>query len=222
MDAVSGGCRGGWYTVAVLGLCRASVFAGLALGGIAHAAQEQAQAQPQEPGEAVTVARADTARPQFEVSTSSIPHFDSASDATHSLRVDLTLFPQSQWQSRSGLGFSVGVGSPRAGAPSLRGPYAFSPSVDLGLHWRYVMDRNYRLDVTAWRRAPVADAISLIESQEPSYGARVEMGFASGKQPARRGFVADRGFVGFQLEGGGRVTVKRSGGRPMLYYRNTF
>jgi hypothetical protein len=34
--------------------------------------------------------------------------------------------------------------------------------------------------------------------------------------------VADRGFIGFQLESGARVTLRRSGGKPMIYYRTRF
>jgi hypothetical protein len=94
------------------------------------------------------------------------------------------------------------------------------PSMDFGVHWRWTLDSNYRFDVTAYRRVANSDAMSLIESREPSYGARVEMGLAS--MGPHKGFVADRGFVGFQLEGGGRLTVKRSRGVPMLYYRNQF
>ena len=36
------------------------------------------------------------------------------------------------------------------------------------------------------------------------------------------GLVADRGFVGLQLESGARITVRRSGGKPMIYYRTKF
>jgi hypothetical protein len=39
---------------------------------------------------------------------------------------------------------------------------------------------------------------------------------------ASKGLVADKGFLGFQMENGARLTVKRSRGKPMLYYRNTF
>ena len=93
-------------------------------------------------------------------------------------------------------------------------------SIDLGVHWRYTFDSSYRFDVTAYRRMPNADAISLIESREPTYGARVEMGF--GSDNLRKGFVADRGFVGLELESGARLGVKRKNGGPMFYYRNAF
>jgi hypothetical protein len=38
----------------------------------------------------------------------------------------------------------------------------------------------------------------------------------------KSGFVADHGFVGLQLESGARVTLRRSGGKPMIYYRTKF
>jgi len=37
-----------------------------------------------------------------------------------------------------------------------------------------------------------------------------------------KGFVADKGFVGFQLESGAKITIKRRRGAPMVYYRNSF
>ena len=86
--------------------------------------------------------------------------------------------------------------------------------------WRYTPDGNYRIDVTAWRRVIPPDASSLIHMREPSYGARVEMRI--GRAPVETGFVADRGFIGFQLESGARMTVRRSGGKPMIYYRTKF
>jgi hypothetical protein len=95
------------------------------------------------------------------------------------------------------------------------------PSMDFGVHWRVMLDSSYRFDVTAYRRVQNADAISLIESHDPEYGARVELGLGS-IQGRSKGFVANRGFVGFQLESGARVTIKRKSGGPMLYYRNDF
>jgi hypothetical protein len=163
-----------------------------------------------------TAATANTAHPQLEVSSSTLPRFDGVDSAMRSSRVDLALMPQR----RSGIGLAFGVGSP-SGANRALGPgYAGAPFVDLGVHWRYTLDSNYRFDVTAYRRMPNSDAISLIESRDPTYGARVELKL--GSIARSNGFVASKGFLGFQLESGARVTVKRSGGVPMLYYRNTF
>jgi hypothetical protein len=39
---------------------------------------------------------------------------------------------------------------------------------------------------------------------------------------SRSAFVAEHGFVGLQLDGGARITLRRSGGRPMVYYRTRF
>jgi hypothetical protein len=91
--------------------------------------------------------------------------------------------------------------------------------VNLGLHWRYTLDSNYRVDVTAWRRLVPADALTLVQTHQPSYGARVEMQI---RPVQKSGFVAGRGFVGLQLESGARVTLRRSGGKPMIYYRTKF
>jgi hypothetical protein len=94
-----------------------------------------------------------------------------------------------------------------------------SSSLDLGLHWRYTLGSEDRVDVTAWRRMTPIDAASLVQSREPSYGARVELRL---NPVTRTGLVAERGFLGFQMEGGGRITIRRSGGKPMVYYRTKF
>lgn len=163
------------------------------------------------------VASADMPRPQLEVSTATLPRFDNVDSATRTSRVDVMLMPQR----RSGVGLAFGLSSLPTGNKTIA-PWATGLStLDFGIHWRFTFDSNYRFDVTAYRRVPNSDAISLIESRDPSYGARLELGLGS-IQGRSKGFVADRGFLGVQLESGARVTVKRSGGRPMLYYRNTF
>jgi hypothetical protein len=97
---------------------------------------------------------------------------------------------------------------------------ATQPAVDVGLHLRHTLDGNQRIDITAWRRMPQQpDAYSLAQADQPTYGARVELNLSSQR---KSGLVADRGFVGFQLESGGRFTVRRKDGRPMIYYRTRF
>lgn len=156
-------------------------------------------------------------RPRLEVSASTLPRFDSTDGANRSSRIDMTWLPPR----RSALGLSLGM-------TSVNGPRAFQAvgghvgapnSVDLGLHWRYTLDGNYRIDVTAWRRLVPPDALTLIQMHQPSYGARVEMQI---RPVPKSGFVADRGFIGLQLESGARVTLRRSGGKPMIYYRTKF
>ncbi len=163
-------------------------------------------------------APADRNRPQLEVSASSLPRFDNTDGATRTSRIDMTLLPPR----RSALGLSVGMVS--LDGPVLA-PFAprpgFSPNgMDLGVHWRYTLDSHYRVDVTAWRRIIPADALTLVQTREPSYGARVEMRLGGGMP--KGGLVAERGFLGLQLESGARVTLKRSGGKPMVYYRSKF
>jgi len=163
------------------------------------------------------VAAADNVRrPSMELSSATLPRFDSVDGATRASRIDITLLPQH----RSGFGLAFGVTN-LSGTNPLVSPFAPMPTMDFGLHWRVALDSNYRFDVTAYRRVQNADAISMIESHDPGYGARVELGMGSFSGRSK-GFVADRGFLGFQLEGGGRVSVKRKFGGPMLYYRNSF
>jgi hypothetical protein len=163
------------------------------------------------------VAAADMPRPQVEVSTASLPRFDSVDTAARTSRIDMTLLPHR----RSAVGLAFGVSS-LAGANKAIAPWASDVStMDFGIHWRVTLDSNYRFDVTAYRRVPNSDAMSLIENHDPGYGARLELGIGS-IQGRSKGFVADKGFLGFQLESGARVTIRRSHGKPMLYYRNTF
>jgi hypothetical protein len=156
--------------------------------------------------------------PRMQMSASSLPRFDNADGATRSSRIDMTLLPTRQ----STLGPSLAM--TRADPLAQFGVRPFTSDttrVDLGLHWRYAYDTNYRFDVTAWRRLNPVDAASLIENRESSYGARVEMKLASAP---RTGFVADHRFLGFQLESGARITLRKSsgGGKPMVYYRSDF
>jgi hypothetical protein len=148
---------------------------------------------------------------QLEVSASSLPRFENVDGSNRASRVDLAWLPPR----RSALGLSLGMTRVDASGA----PYAAGASVDLGLHWRYTLDSNYRLDVTAWRRLMPPDALTLVQMRQPSYGARVEMQI---RPVTKTGFVADRGFLGFQLESGARVTLRRSGGKPMIYYRTRF
>lgn len=150
-----------------------------------------------------------------EISSTTLPGFDSEAPST-STRLDMTWLPPR----RSALGLSFGMTRTEGLGLGMPAHLGSSQSLDVGLHWRYTMDTNYRIDVTAWRRAVPADALSAIHLREPSYGARVEMRI--GRAPTGTGFVAERGFIGLQLESGARVTLRRSGGRPMLYYRAKF
>jgi hypothetical protein len=188
----------------------------LACGAAAADEEPEPESAPQESTVLAQATPAGKARPQMEVSGATVPRFGNGDGTTGSSRLDMTLLPPR----RSALGLALGMSRPNVSSISGFAPYSPSATVvDLGLHWRHNLDSNYRLDVTAWRRGPPTDAIALIQSREPSYGARVEMRMSS---PMSKGLVADRGFLGFQMESGARLTVKRSRGKPMLYYRNTF
>lgn len=157
-------------------------------------------------------------RPQLEVSASSLPRFDNVDGSNRTSRIDMTWLPPR----RTALGLSLGMGTvDDSTLPQFGGPRSGSPTtLDLGVRWRHTLDGNYRIDVTAWRRVMPPDALTLVQTREPSYGARVEMSI--GRGIPKSGLVADRGFVGLQLESGARVTLKRSGGKPMIYYRTKF
>lgn len=153
---------------------------------------------------------------RIEVNTSTLPRIDPQDNGFKGPRVDMTLAPEKQ-----GLGVVLGMGGfgARVGVQptALAAP---GPSMDLGLRWRQLV-QSKQVDVTAWRRmSNDADAYTLIQqSQQPVYGARVEMKLDGGR---KSGFTAASNFLGFQMESGARITVKRSDGRPMLYYRQSF
>ena len=113
--------------------------------------------------------------------------------------------------------FDIGGARPEwKGQVELR--YSAGP-MELGLQWRYMFDNQRSIDIRAWRDlGRPNDALALVQSRDAGYGARVEMQLSGSRSP----FVAERGFVGLQLDGGARITLRRSGGRPMIYYRNKF
>jgi hypothetical protein len=172
------------------------------------------------PALAATAAAQRTTPAQLEFSASDLPRFENVDGSTRASRVDLTWLPPRQPGLGLAMGMSVGMTNRTAPGFAAGGPYLNpTPRIDLGFHWRYTMDSQYRIDFTAWHRMAAADAIDLVQSREPTYGARVEMGLNS---MPKSGLVAERGFVGLQLDGGARITLRRSGGKPMVYYRVNF
>jgi len=178
----------------------------------------QAQAQDAaRDGVEVRVAQARAEAPvRVQVQTSALPRLDAQDGGFQSPRVDLSVTPLNA--NGSGLGAVLGLASPVAGAQPL-GIQARA-AVDLGLRWTQRLQSQRQIDVTAWRRLNGPDdAYSMIQMRQPVYGARVEMNLASA---SKSGFALDSGFIGMQLEGGARITVKRKDGRPMVYYRTSF
>ena len=198
--------------------CLAFACGVLLVGASAPALAEEPEPEPVTLAQAGTTGSANWKRPQLEVSAIALPRFDNTDGSTRSARLDMTLLPPR----RSALGLSLGMTSNDASSLAVATPPRLGlqqPSVDLGLHWRHQLDNNYRFDVTAWRRLMPADTLTLVQ-QRDSYGARVEMKI--GSSVPKSGFAMERGFVGLQLESGARITVKRNGGKPMVYYRSKF
>ncbi len=154
----------------------------------------------------------------IEISASNLPRFDNFDGTSRTRqRLDMALLSPG----RASFGVTMGLSglAPSARAGFTPGASEGLNGVNLGLQWRYVFDNNRRIDITAWRDVGRPnDALALVQSRDAGYGARVEMQLAGSRSP----LVADRGFVGVQLDGGARITLRRSGGRPMLYYRNNF
>ena len=165
-------------------------------------------------------AQSDETQAPMELSATALPRFDALEGATGTPRLALNLLPPR----RSAVGLSAVLNSPAdqaLGRPHSGFAGGTASSFDLGLVWRHTTDNDRQIDVTAWRRmTPAPDAISQIQAQErPTYGARIEMKL----KPARAtGLVADAGFLGFQMEGGGRLMLRKKDGRPTVVYRVKF
>lgn len=165
----------------------------------------------------VLLAQARTEQPplRVRVDASALPRLDAPDAGFQAPRVDVSLFPARA----GGMGAVVGV-SGFSGQQPAPGLAPQRSNVDVGLRFSHRLASQNRIDVTAWRRMTGPDdAYSLIQAQAPVYGARVEMNLKSAR-PAVLGF--DRGLLGFQLESGARISIKRKDGRPMVYYRTTF
>ncbi|MDB5857740.1 MAG: hypothetical protein JWQ76_1429 [Ramlibacter sp.] len=188
--------------------------AALALGFIAACPQGWAQEAASSMQDRVLAqTRADQGF-RLEVNSSTLPRLDAQDSGFQAPRVDLSLSPQ-------GRGLGVVVGMSNFGLRSAVQPnnFASQPSMDLGLRWRQVV-QSKQVDVMAWRRMTTDDdAYSLIQQRQPVYGARVEMKLGDGSKSMLN---AAGGFLGFQLESGAKITVKRKDGRPMVYYRTAF
>lgn len=149
---------------------------------------------------------------RVQVQASSLPRFDAQDSGFQGPRVDLSITPYDR--EGNGLGAVLGLANLSAG-PGLQPRLG----VDVGLRWSHML-QSQRVDITAWRRMNVPDdAYTQVIMREPMYGARVEMNLS----PARHaGLAMDLGFIGFQMESGARITIKRKDGRPMVYYRTSF
>ena len=208
MEKAAGSGKAGVRWEAALGCLSALV--GAVLCPAVHA-QDAASGSAE-----VLVAQARVEPPvRVQVQTSALPRFDAQDGGFQAPRVDVSVTPLSA--GGSGLGAVLGLASPTAGTQPL-GLQARA-AVDLGVRWTQRLQSQRQIDVTAWRRLNGPDdAYSLIQMRQPVYGARVEMNLAASKGP----LALDRGFIGMQLEGGARITIKRKDGRPMVYYRTTF
>ena len=154
---------------------------------------------------------------RLEVNTSNTVRFDAEAPGT-SQRVDLMLLPPR----RSAGGLAVGMTGYNAPA-SVTGAGlvpSSQPTVDVGVHVRHTLDNNHRVDLTAWRRLPQADVPLIVQDRQATFGARVEMNLSP--TTAKKEFASDKGFIGMQLDNGGRISIRRKHGGPMIYYRNTF
>jgi len=165
----------------------------------------------------VLVAEARVEGPRrVQVQTSTLPRFDAQDAGFQAPRVDFALTPH---EGASGLGAVLGMSNPGAGSAQTLGLQPRT-AVDLGVRWTQRLQSQRQIDITAWRRLNNPDdAYSMALQRNPTYGARVELNLT----PVRKtGLALDRGFVGLQMEGGARITIKRKDGRPMVYYRTTF
>lgn len=200
------------------GMCRTALAVGACVAAPAAFAQDAAPAQAElAPATVASGAAAGEPPLRLELSAAQLPRFEPSDAAGTGPRLDLTLLPP-----RSSVGLALGMGNLPTAQP--QGSPAFAaanrPTLDVGVTVRHTLDNSRQIDVTAWRRmTPEPDAYTLIQQQQPRYMARVEMNL---KPASKTGLVAERGFLGVQLGGGAKLSLKRKDGRPMLYYRTSF
>lgn len=162
----------------------------------------------------VAEARTEQRSVRLDVQTTALPRFEPQDSGFQSPRVDFTVFPSQHARFGAVFGLSnIGPRQPNALTLGLATP---APSFDLGVRWTHK-----QIDVTAWRRVNTADDAysQIMQREQPVYGARVEMNITPAK-PKLLGI--ERGFLGVQLQGGGRIGIRRKNGGPMIYYRQTF
>lgn len=203
--------EGGWDMLRVFAAALCAVFA------TAPAAAQQA-APPPEPL-LLAEARPEQQPVRLQLEASTLPRLDAQDAGFQAPRLDLSVVPENA--NGTGVGPVLGVRTTPTqsppGSPALAAPRS---GIDVGLRFSHRFQNENRIDVTAWRRMNAPDdAYTLIQMREPVYGARVEMKLKPAKFSAL-GF--DRGLLGFQLESGARISIKRKDGRPMVYYRTSF
>ena len=153
---------------------------------------------------------------RMQLQTTTLPRLDAQESGFQSSRIELSVFPTA---GATGLGALVGMTGFTPRQPQLLGLQAQRPSIDLGLRWSQRV-QSQQVDILAWRRMSTdEDAYALVQARQPVYGARVEMNLSAGR---KSGLAADLGFVGLQMEGGARISIKRKNGGPMVYYRSNF
>ncbi|RYF13469.1 MAG: hypothetical protein EOO30_21190, partial [Comamonadaceae bacterium] len=185
---------------------RASAAALLTL--LSASAAHAQEASP--PPEALLVLEARPQQPpmRLKVESSALPRLDAQDSGFQAPRLDLSVVPENA--RGTGFGPVLGVRTmPTQVAPGSPGLAAARSGVDLGLRFSHRFQNDNQIDVTAWRRMNGPDdAYSLIQMREPVYGARVEM--KMNIKPAKfNAFGIDRGLLGFQLESGARISIKR-------------
>ena len=167
----------------------------------------------QDAAQPVAGARAEQAV-RMEVQASTLPRLEAQDSGFQAPRVDVALFPANA----GGMGAVFGMSGFSMKQPMPVTLTPNRPSVDLGVRFTHKLQSMNQIDVTAWRRMNTPDdAYTLIQVREPVYGARVEMNL---KPSSVISF--DRSAIGLQLEGGGRITIKRKNGGPMVYYKTSF
>jgi hypothetical protein len=162
----------------------------------------------------VAQARTDQQPLRMEIRSSAVPRLDGQDSGFQAPRVDIS-FATPDGRGLSPLFGLGGVGP----APNSPAGQAQRPFLDFGVRLTHAL-HNQRVDITAWRRINAPDdAYTLAVTRQPLYGARLELDLAPA---SKSGFALDHGFIGMQLEGGARITIKRKDGHPMVYYRTAF
>ncbi|MBE7940194.1 MULTISPECIES: hypothetical protein [Ramlibacter] len=119
------------------------------------------------------------------------------------------------------LGLRRGPAGPAARTRAALALAAFAWACGLPAHAAEAVPRDTP-PAGAWQRVQrgPASAIALIHARDAVLAKAVQERPAQALPQA--GFVADHGGIAWQLEGGGRITVRRQHGKPMLFFRREF
>lgn len=119
-----------------------------------------------------------------------------------------------RWASVRGGAWGMALGASRDGNNV--------PQPEIGVRWRSPLDRNQRLDLSAWRRFNTDAGLADAAGPGPApvqLSTRIELQFIA---PRSSTTLGESGALGVQLSSDSKVSMRIRRGGPMVYYRMQF